>query len=98
MKTLLVDSSVFVAALLSSDSHHKTSQQFFASLRKKEKQVFLVVPATIIFEVANVLTRLGKIEAARALPRYFPTLQTIPVDDSFVSQAIPLLPRVRLNP
>lgn len=97
MKALLVDASVFVAALLESNTHHAASRQFFTLLRENEKLPYLVVPATIVLEVANILTKFGRHREARSLPSYFPTLQVVPVDDSFIRQAMPVFARVHLK-
>ena len=57
----------------------------------------LVIPATIVLEVANVLISLGHPKEAMVVYKYFPTLNIVAIDDDFVKRAIPLLEKVRLK-
>lgn len=94
---LLVDSSVFLSALLETDVHYADSKEFFGYLKEREVEISLVIPATVILEITNVLVKLGHPAEAGYLPRRFPTLETIAIDDEFAARAVPVLERVRLK-
>ena len=94
---LLIDSSVFIASLIETDRCHSASRHFFGVLERGEKQTVLVEPSTIILEIANVLTRSGRVREASLLLNYFTSVEIVPVDNEFITHAIPLLRRVNLK-
>lgn len=97
MRPLLIDASVFVSAVLESDVHHRASREFFKTLRRAEERPLFIVPATVVLEMANVLTKFGKHRQAASMAERFPILQTVAIDDTFITQAIPVLQKVRLK-
>ena len=94
---LLIDSSVFIASLIETDRCHSASRHFFGVLEKGEKQTVLVEPSIVVLEIANVLTKSGHAREATSLQPYFTSTEIIPIDNEFITHAIPLLSRVNLK-
>jgi len=55
---LVIDTSVFITAWNSSEVHHRQTGSFFEQALDDD-DIHLIVPELVVYEVANVLTRLG---------------------------------------
>ena len=95
--TLLIDSSVMIAAFLETDTHHADSKRFFEMLHKGERDHTLIEPATVVLEIENVLIRLDHAREAASLHEYFSSVEIVPIDEEFIGRASPLLQKVRLK-
>ncbi len=56
MKTIILDSSIYISSLNSTDVLNKKTKEFLSSL-EKESNIKIVVPVIIILEVANILQK-----------------------------------------
>ena len=56
MRTIILDSSVYISSLNIADKLNKTTREFLVQLTK-EQDVFIIVPVLIMLEVANILKK-----------------------------------------
>lgn len=60
MKSILLDSSIYIASLNPQDSFHAKTKDFLLRLDKDLADFEIVVPVLIILEVANILKKPAK--------------------------------------
>lgn|GEM_PF-3638665 len=97
MRTFCVDSSVFLAALLTSDVTNAASQEYFRRVERESAEVRVFIPATVVLEVVNVLLKVDQRSAAEEFLQQLPSLEVVAIDDRFIEEATKLLPRLRLK-
>lgn len=57
MKTIILDSSIYIASLNPNDVLNKKTKEFILKLEKEPDNIKIVVPVLIILEVANILKK-----------------------------------------
>jgi len=91
---LTIDSSVFISSLLETDALHKDSRKFFTLLTSQS--VTIVEPVTVLFEVANILTKAGKKDGSPLLDS-FSRFHILSLDDSITKEMVFVFSKVRLT-
>lgn len=87
MERLTIDSSVFISALNIKDKFHRQSRKFFAAL--EEMEVEIIIPATVILEVFNILLKAGKKKAAEEAVSTLLDFTVVEIDSDFLIDALP---------
>lgn len=57
MKTILLDSSIYIASLNDQDFFHSKTKEFILQLERDRSDAEIIVPVLIIFEVGNILKK-----------------------------------------
>jgi len=60
MKNIIIDSSVFISALIEEETHHQVSLRYLESLLSSSQKVQVIIPRLVLIEISNVLFRLYK--------------------------------------
>ena len=90
LKTLLLDSSVYISGLNTKDSFHKLTKKF--AIRLKNKEVDIIVPVLVVLEVANILQ-----QPAEDVFYIFEDGLLINLDLSLIKEIIPLFKKIKLK-
>lgn len=72
-KTVILDSSVWIAYLFTDDSHHQTAVEVFQTIFKDDYKI--LVPEIVFYEVMSVTLRKDRFDLAK----YFMSLDFITV-------------------
>lgn len=92
MKTLLLDSSVYVASLNSKDIFYKQTKKFNLKLQDQSVEVEVITPTLIILEIANVFKK----PFEYLLPIFRANL-IVELDLDLVREIIPIFKEVNLK-
>ena len=92
---ITVDSSVFLSSLLETDVFRKESRAFFTALTASE-DVTITEPITVLFEVANILTRAGERNISPILDSFL-QFHILPLDEAMIREILFISSKVRLK-
>ena len=90
LKTLLLDSSVYISSLNTKDIFHKQTKKF--ALQLKNEKIEIVVPVLVVLEVANILQ-----QPAEDVFYIFEDGLLINLDLSLIKEIIPLFKKVKIK-
>ena len=90
MKTLLLDSSVYISSLSKKDIFHRETKEFTSLL--KDEEIEIISPILVVLEVANILQK----SAIRILSLFEESL-VVDLNWNFGKQIIPFFKKVNLK-
>ena len=92
MKTLLLDSSIYISNLNESDQFHLKTRDFIQKLEKQLEEIEIIVPILIILEVANVLKK-----TPEEILTFFADSKIIEFNLDLVQKIIPFFKSINLK-
>ena len=92
MKTLLLDSSIYISNLNESDQFHLKTRDFIQKLEKQLEEIEIIVPILIILEVANVLKK-----TPEEILTFFADSKIIEFNLDLVQKVIPFFKSINLK-
>ena len=95
MNRVIVDSSVFLSALIEQEPRRLETLLFFKKLGIAKKSVF--VPSLVVTEVINKLQRIEGEKKVEAVYQFLMSFTVIDLDKTFLQQALPYWSRCRLK-
>src|SRR3989339_539328 len=95
MNRVVVDSSVFLCALMEHESRRLETLLFFKKLGVAKKSVF--VPSLVVAEVINRLQRTEGEKGVEVVYRFLMSFTVINLDEIFLRQALPYWSGCRLK-
>ena len=91
MKTIILDSSIYISSLNSTDVLNKKTKEFLSSL-EKESNIKIVVPVIIILEVANILQK-----SPQEISAIFIGGEIVELNFDIVKKLIPIFRLIKLK-
>jgi len=91
MKTIILDSSIYISSLNSADVLNKKTKEFLSSL-EKESNIKIVVPVIIILEVANILQK-----SPQEISAIFIGGEIVELNFDIVKKLIPIFRLIKLK-
>lgn len=95
MSRVVIDSSVFLSALIDKEKRRLETLLFFRKLWSKKQAVY--VPSLVIAEVINRLQRIEGENRADAAYRFLMSFVVIDIDNIFLKLALPYWSKFRLK-
>lgn len=95
MNRVVIDSSVFLSALIEKETRRLETLLFFKKLGIAKKSIF--VPSLVVAEVINKLQRTESKERVEIVYRFLMSFMVINLDNVFLRQAFPYWSRCRLK-
>lgn len=92
---LTIDSSVFLSSLLETDVFRKESRAFFDILISSHNAT-ITEPITVLFEVANILTRVGEKNISPILDSFL-QFHLLPLDEAIIREMVFISSKVQLK-
>lgn len=92
MKTLLLDSSIYISSLNRLDPFHQKTKDFIQDREKASEEIGVIVPILIVLEVANILKK-----SPQEIMRFFVGGEIIELDQDLAGKLIPLFKSMPLK-
>lgn len=92
MKAILLDSSIYISNLNSSDRFHQKTKDFIQKLEKQSEDREIIVPVLIILEVANILKK-----SPEEIMNFFARSKIIEFDIDLIQKLIPIFKAINLK-
>ncbi|MBI5356571.1 PIN domain-containing protein [Candidatus Collierbacteria bacterium] len=95
MNRVVVDSSVFLSALIEQEPRRLETLLFFKKLGGTKESVYL--PSLVIAEILNRLQKLGGENRIEIVYRFLMSFTVINLDEAFLQQSLPYWNKCRLK-